>query len=83
MEGYITMSKQELNRIELIQKVIEKRLKQHQAAQQLNLTVRQVKRLCKAYKQTGPQGLVSKHRGMPSNRRMDPLSTAMLNDPLR
>jgi hypothetical protein len=60
MEGYITMSEQELNRFELIKKIIEKRLKQYQAAQQLNLTTRQIERLCKAYKQTGSQGLVSK-----------------------
>ena len=71
MDGYITMSKQELTRLELIQKVIEKRLKQHQAAEQLNLTDRQIRRLCKAYKQIGPQGIVSKRRGKPGNRRMD------------
>ncbi|MGV8949288.1 MAG: hypothetical protein ACOH2E_08025 [Candidatus Paracaedibacter sp.] len=36
MEGYITMSKQELTRLEIIQKVTEKRMKQHQAAEQLD-----------------------------------------------
>ena len=71
MEGYITMSKQELNRLELIQRVIEKRIKQHQAAEQLNLTTRQIKRLCKAYKEMGARGLVSQHRGKQSNRRLN------------
>jgi hypothetical protein len=32
MEGYITMSKQELTSLEIIQKVIEKHMKQHHAA---------------------------------------------------
>ena len=36
MEGYITMSKVELTRLELIQKVLEKRMKQHQVAEQLH-----------------------------------------------
>ncbi len=68
MEGYITMSKQELTRLEIIQKVTEKRMKQHQAAEQLNLTTRQIKRLCKTYNEIGAPGLVSKLRGKPSKR---------------
>lgn len=68
MEGYITMSMQELSRLELIQKVTEKRMNQHQAAEKLDLTTRRIKRLCKAYKEIGAQGLVSKLRGKPSKR---------------
>lgn len=67
MEGYITMSKQELTRLEIIQRVLEKRMKQHQAAEYLNITTR----LYKAYKAIGAEGLASKHRGKIGNRRMD------------
>jgi len=69
MEELITMSKKELMRTEVVQKVIEKHIYQRKAAEILGLTVRQVKRLCRAYRQQGPQGLVSKKRGKPSARR--------------
>jgi len=40
------------------------------AAQQLKLSVRQVKRLVSNYRLDGPKGLVSKRRGHPSNHRI-------------
>ena len=66
------MSYQELDRVGVIERVIEKRLTQLEAARMLGLTSRQVRRLRRAYERDGPVGLVSKHRGRPSNRRLRP-----------
>jgi transposase len=64
------MSQRELTRLEVIQRVKRKTLKQHQAAALLSISVRQVKRLCKAYQTSGAAGLTSKRRGQPSNNRL-------------
>src|ERR1041384_4125834 len=64
------MSQPELTRLEVIQRVKRKTLKQRQAAELLSVSVRQVKRLCKAYQATGAAGLISKRRGQPSNNRL-------------
>src|SRR5690349_584199 len=64
------MSQRELTRLEVIQRVKRKTLKQRQAAELLSVSVRQVKRLCKAYQVSGAAGLISKRRGQPSNNRL-------------
>jgi len=61
------MSKRELTRLEIVQQVKRKTLKQREAAEQLGLTTRQVKRLCKLYQAGGPSALISKRRGRPAN----------------
>ena len=68
-EEYITMSTEEISRLEIIQKVIDKRLKQKHAAKILGLSTRQIIRLMKNFRAHGPSALVSKSRGKPSNRR--------------
>ena len=65
----LTMSTDELKRISIIHKVVEKRLTQVVAAKQLGLTDRQVRRLIKDYKLHGAEGLISKQRGHSSNRK--------------
>ena len=64
------MSQRELTRLEVMQRVKRKTLKQRQAAELLSISVRQVKRLCKAYQASGAAGLISKRRGQPSNNRL-------------
>jgi transposase len=64
------MSQKELTRLEVIQRVKRKTLKQRQAAELLSISVRQVKRLCQAYQTSGAAGLISKRRGQPSNNRL-------------
>ena len=64
------MSYEELDRVRVIERVIEKRLTQREAARVLGLTSRQVRRLRRAYERDGPEALASKHRGRPSNRRL-------------
>jgi transposase len=64
------MSQRELTRLEVIQRVKRKTLKQRQAAELLSVSVRQVKRLCKAYQASGAAGLISKRRGQASHNRL-------------
>ena len=64
------MSYEELDRVGVIERVIEKRLTQREAARMLGLTSRQVRRLRRAYERDGARALASKHRGRPSNRRL-------------
>jgi transposase len=71
MDELLTMSKQEITRLEVIQRIKEKRLTQKEAAGMLKLSVRQVKRLYRAYKSKGAKGLISARRGKPSNHKQD------------
>ncbi len=59
----VTMSYEELDRLGVIERVIEKRLTQREAARMLGLTSRQVRRLRCTYGRDGPGGLAGKHRG--------------------
>jgi transposase len=65
------MSAKELSRLEVMQRLKEKRLKQKEAAEMLNIGVRQVKRLLRAYRSSGAPGLVSQRRGQASHNQMD------------
>ncbi len=65
---FLTMSRKELNRLEILGRALERRLTQAQAAEQLGLSVRQVERLCRELRVEGAPGLVSKKRGRTSNR---------------
>ena len=67
----LTMSTGELGRLEVISRVVERRMTQRRAADQLKLSVRQVERLCRAFRDHGAAGLVSRRRGRPSNRLLD------------
>lgn len=64
------MSHQEIDRLKIIQQIDSKQMPQKVAATQLQLTVRQVKRLIKRYKDNGAEGLISKHRGKIANNRI-------------
>ena len=45
METLLTMTEKELKRIKVIEQVIQKRLTQKQASEELKLSLRQIKRL--------------------------------------
>ena len=66
------MSQEEVQRLEVVKRVMDAGLEQAQAAQLLGLSVRQVKRLCRRVRELGAQGLISRRRGRPSNRRIAP-----------
>jgi transposase len=70
MDKLLNMSAKELSRLEVMQRLSEKRMSQKEAAKIVDLSVRQVKRLLKAYRQKGAVGLVSKHRGRKGNNRL-------------
>jgi transposase len=71
MDNLLTMSNRELTRLEVMQRLKDKRLRQKEAARILGISTRQVKRLWRAYRQKGAKGLVSARRGKPSNNRLD------------
>ena len=74
------MSHEELDRLGVIRLVAGKRLRQREAGERLGVSVRQVKRLVKCYRDRGPDGLVSGHRGKRSNRAFaESMRRAMLN----
>lgn len=69
MSCLIVMSQKELHRLELIQRVRGGSLSVVEASALLRLSRSQVHRLLQAYDLAGADGLVSKKRGRPSNRR--------------
>lgn len=70
METILKMSSKELSRLEVMQKLVEKRMSQKEAGEILSLCTRQIKRLLKRYNKQGAAGLVSKHRGRKGNNRL-------------
>ena len=70
MEGVITMSNKELLRLEIMEKLRCGSLNQSQAADILRISIRQVKRLVRAFKNKGAKGLISQKRGVKSNHRL-------------
>jgi transposase len=64
------MNQKEVERFAVINRVLDGHSSQALAAQQLGLSVRQIKRLCRAVRQGGSSALVSKRRGRASNRRI-------------
>ena len=68
--GFLTMSSKELDRLEVLQRVCERGLKQVEAARILRITTRQLRRLVERFNQSGAAGLISHSRGKPSNNRL-------------
>jgi transposase len=67
VDKLLTMSAKEMSRLEVMQRITEKRLTQKEASGILGLNVRQIRRLVSRYRQSGASGLVSQRRGKPSN----------------
>jgi transposase len=72
VDKLLEMSAKEITRLEAMQKLKARQWTQTQAASQLKLSVRQVKRLYRAFRERGAKGLVSKRRGRPSPNRLAP-----------
>jgi transposase len=77
------MSERELSRLEVIQRVGSKRLTQREAAEQMQLSVRQVKRLLRAYRQRGARALQSRRRGQRSNHHLPEEMVSQVSELLR
>ena len=56
--------------MEVMQRIEAKGLKQKKAAEMLRVSERHIRRLLRAYRQLGTEGLVSKRRGKPSNNQL-------------
>jgi hypothetical protein len=67
----ITMTKKESERYDIIKNLINKKIDGTQASIQLNLSVRQTKRLKAKVKKCGIQGIIHKSRGKESNKKTD------------
>jgi hypothetical protein len=72
MERRISMSRQELTRLEELRKAHEKKQTLLQVSENLGLSLRQVKRLSKRLRNEGPKGLVSRKVGRVGNHKLPP-----------
>jgi len=70
-EELLMMSQRDRDRLRIIQQVSEGRLSQVDAAEQLGLTARHVRRLVKRLVRRGDGGLIHQSRGKPSHNRFD------------
>jgi len=66
----LTMSRKEIERLEVIQQLMKKKIRQKAGAEKLGITMRQVRRLLKRYREEDLAGLLSKHRGKQSPRKI-------------
>jgi transposase len=66
----LTMSPKEVNRLEVMQRLDKRGMKQRVAAELLGVSERQVKRLLRRYRKEGARGLVSRRRGRPSSNQL-------------
>jgi transposase len=71
MDEILPMSSKELTRLEVMQRLKDKRLTQKEAALQLGLSVRQIKRLWHKYKKQGAKGLISQRCGKAGNHHLE------------
>jgi transposase len=67
----VTLNMRELDRLKVIQAVVDLGLKPGRAAGRLGLSVRQVERLVARYRESGAAGLASRKRKSPGNRKLD------------
>lgn len=68
--GLITMSMRELERVKVIEAVVEQRLMPWRAAERLGVSRRQIERMTERYRNEGAVGLISRQRGTPSHNRL-------------
>ncbi len=72
MDKLYTMNEKEIKRLGIMTQLEKKQVGQQKAAEQLGISVRQVKRLKRAYQADGAAGLIHKSRGKPSHNQLDP-----------
>ena len=66
----LTMSTGEIKRVEALRMAEERRITQSQGAERIGVTPRHFRRLLRRYRELGAEGIISRHRGKPSNNRM-------------
>ncbi|ECG7887485.1 ISNCY family transposase [Salmonella enterica] len=60
----------EVNRLKIIQDVVDRRLTTQMASQRLGISDRQCRRLLSRYRESGPLGMANRRRGKPSNNQL-------------
>ena len=68
-EDIIVMKQRELKRLHIIKRVLDKQLKQIEAAERLSLSTRQIRRITKRICDDGDCGITHRLRGRQSNRK--------------
>jgi predicted DNA-binding protein (UPF0251 family) len=63
------MSIKEIKRCEILKMADEKQITQREGAKRIGVTERHFRRLLHNYRESGPEGIISRHRGMISNNR--------------
>ena len=69
LKDIIHLSRKELIRLHVIQKVLDRHITQTQASDSLKVSDRQIRRILERFKFEGEKGLAHKSRGRPSNNR--------------
>jgi len=77
------MSTEEIRRSEILRMADEKKITQRMGASRLGITERHFRRLLAQYRVRGPEGLISGHRGRPSNNRMSERKREKIIEKLR
>src|SRR5438093_12908781 len=70
MAETVALTMGELDRLQVMSQLAERRLTRHRAAALLGLSERQIRRLYRASARAGAAGVASRRRGRPSNRRL-------------
>ena len=82
-KGLLAMSASERERSSVMRALSKGRLRQGEAAERLGLSVRQVKRLLRVWRESGDAVLVSRQRGRVSPRRLAVSKRAEIEELLR
>ncbi len=69
-EDMIMVGQRELKRLHIVQKVLERIIKQGEAGEILSLSSRQIRRIVKRVREEGEKGVIHRSRGKTSNRKV-------------
>lgn len=70
MGGVLIMKEKDIERIKIMQLLLQKQITQEEASKLLNISDRQVRNILNDYEQFGDQGVISKKIGKPSNNQL-------------
>ena len=71
-EEFVKISRREVNRALVVQQVVQRHIRQREAASRLGVSIRQIKRLVQRWRVEGPLGLVCRRRGRRPNNAFSP-----------